>query len=136
MSGRVPASDGSWSGTGINVSFRWVKQHVSSCPFFRTGVACCLPTCAQGLSVPVTLDYGVGFGVFGAFWLLLGVLYIWGLLVFLASLLCTKLGLFWGASNWARPLGVVWLGRSLSNLVGECLAAHKIAWSFFRFVGI
>ena len=37
----------------INITFRWVKQHVASCPLFRAGVACCLPTCAQGSSVPV-----------------------------------------------------------------------------------
>ena len=37
----------------INITFRWVKQHVSSCPMFKAGVACCLPTCAQGSSVPV-----------------------------------------------------------------------------------
>ena len=49
----------------INVTFRWVKQHVSSCPLFRTGVACCLPTCAKGLSVPVTGN--VGNSVLGAF---------------------------------------------------------------------
>ena len=37
----------------INIAFRWVKQHVSHCPSFKAGVACCLPTCAQGSSVPV-----------------------------------------------------------------------------------
>ena len=37
----------------INGTFRWVKQHVSSCPLFNAGVACCLPTCAQGSSVLV-----------------------------------------------------------------------------------
>ena len=37
----------------INITFRWVKQHVSHCPLFKTGVACCLPKCAQGSSVPV-----------------------------------------------------------------------------------
>ena len=47
----------------INVTCRWVKQHVSSCPLFKAGVACCLPTCAQGSSV---LD--MGNAVFGAFW--------------------------------------------------------------------
>ena len=48
----------------INVTFRWVKQHVFSCPLLRTEVAFCLPTCAQGLSVPVvgnvTLDVFLG----------------------------------------------------------------------------
>ena len=42
----------------INITFCWIKQHVSSCPLFRTGVACCLPTCAQGLSVPDTGNFG------------------------------------------------------------------------------
>ena len=56
----------------INVTFRWVKQHVSSCPLFKAGVACCLPTCAQGSSVSVT--FFLGNGVLGAFWLLLGAL--------------------------------------------------------------
>ena len=37
----------------INITFRWVKQHVSSCLLLKAGVACCLPTCAQGSSVPV-----------------------------------------------------------------------------------
>ena len=37
----------------INITFRWVKQHVSSCPLLKAGVACCLPTCAKGSSVPV-----------------------------------------------------------------------------------
>ena len=55
----------------INITFRWIKQHVSSCPLFRTGVACCLPTCAQGLSAPVMGNSGNG--------IFLG---------FLASLLC------------------------------------------------
>ena len=31
----------------INITFRWVKQHVSSCPLLKAGVACCLPTCAK-----------------------------------------------------------------------------------------
>ena len=70
----------------IYVTFRRIRQHVASCPFLRTGVACCLPTCAQGSSVPNTgnLDpllllirccYGVC--AFLGFWVLLGVLCIW-----------------------------------------------------------
>ena len=31
----------------INVTFRWIWQHTTSCPL-RAGVVCCLPTCAQG----------------------------------------------------------------------------------------
>ena len=37
----------------VNITFRWVKQHVSSCPLLKPGAACCLPTCAKGSSVPV-----------------------------------------------------------------------------------
>ena len=62
----------------INITFRWVKQHVASCPLFKAGVACCLPTCAQGSSVPVMGN--VSDGAFWVFWFLLSVLCIWGVL--------------------------------------------------------
>ena len=52
----LPRTDPGREQEWINVTFRWVKQHVSSCPLFRTGVACCLASCAQGLSAPVTGD--------------------------------------------------------------------------------
>ena len=38
----------------INITFRWVKQHVASCSFLRTGEACCLPTCARVFSLSGT----------------------------------------------------------------------------------
>ena len=62
----------------INVTFRWVKQHASSCPLLKAGVACCLPTCAQGSSVPVVEN--ASSGIFWVLWFLLGVLCIWRLL--------------------------------------------------------
>ena len=93
----------------INITFRWIKQHVSSCLLFRTGVACCLPTCAQGLSVPVMGNSG--YGIFWVFWLLSCVLCAGGVLALLASLLHTRLGLLWCASCWTRLFGVVqWEG--------------------------
>ena len=58
----------------INVTFRWIKQHVASCSFLKAGVACCLPTYAQGSSVSVTGFVGNG-GVW-AFCVFLGVLCI------------------------------------------------------------
>ena len=67
----------------INITFRWVKQHVSSCPLFKAGVACCLPTCAKGSSVPVMEN--ASSGIFWVFWFLLGVLCIWGVLAWLVS---------------------------------------------------
>ena len=76
----------------INVTFRWIRQHVVFCPFSRTGVACCLPTCAQDSSVAVT-EF-VGKSAFWVFWVLLGILCIWeegegvlALLVFFSSCL-------------------------------------------------
>ena len=66
----------------INITFRWVKQHVASCSFLRTGVTCCLPTCARGFSFSDTVI--VGIGSFWAFWLLLGTLCILGVLVFIS----------------------------------------------------
>ena len=60
----------------IDITFRWVKQHVSSCPFLKAGVACCLPTCAKGSSVPVMVNFVNT--VLGVLWFLLGVLCIWG----------------------------------------------------------
>ena len=51
----------------INIPFRWVKQHVPSCPLFKAGVACCLPTCAQGSS-----DLVMGNATNGVFWWFFG----------------------------------------------------------------
>ena len=92
----------------INITFRWVKQHVAFCPLFKAGVACCLPTCASN-------------GVFWVFWFLLGVLCIWGVLALLVSLLCTRLGLLRCASCWTSRLGRVRWGHYLCNLWGEHL---------------
>ena len=120
----------------INITFRWVKQHVSSCTLFR---ACCLPTCAQGLSVPVTGDFGFGFGDFWAIWLLPGVLYMWGLLVFFwPPYHVQNLGYF-GAPRTGHALWAL-LGRDITFL-----SSWKHAWQliklhiifvFFRFMGI
>ena len=41
----------------INITFRWVKQHVASCSSLRTGVACCLPYVCEGFFF---FWYGVG----------------------------------------------------------------------------
>ena len=88
----------------INITFRWVKQHVASCSFLRTGVTCCLPTCARGFSFSDTEI--VEIGSFWAFWLLLGTLCILGVLVLLVyTLVCTKFGFQRCALYWTRPVG-------------------------------
>ena len=70
-----------------DVTFQWIKQNVASCLFLRTGVASCLPTCAQGSSVSATELVGKG-----AAWgllVLVGVLLIWEVLALLIySLVC------------------------------------------------
>ena len=116
----------------INLTFRWVKQHASSCPLFRAGVACCLPTCVQGCSSPVNADCGVWVGIFWVLWFLLGVLCTWGVLALLSSLLCTGLGFFRKASCWTRPLGGGRLGHYIFNLWGEYFKIHKIACMLFE----
>ena len=88
----------------INITFRWVKQHVASCSFLRTGVTCCLPTCARVLSFSDTEI--VEIGSFWAFWLLLGTLCILEVLVLLVyTLVCTKFGFQRCALYWTRPVG-------------------------------
>ena len=102
----------------INVTFRWIKQHAFSCPLLNAGVACCLPTCAQGSSVPNTGN--LGFGLFWAFGFLLCVLCIWGVLVLLVPPCCVQvLGLLRCASCWTRPLGGGRWGHYLCNLWEE-----------------
>ena len=115
----------------INVTFRWIKQHAPSCSFLRAGVVCCLPTCAQGSSVPVTGM--VGDGSFGAFWVLLGALCIWGVLAWLVyPSVCTWLGLQRCTFCWTRPLGGGRWRRYLCNLWGVFWTAHKTAKYLFE----
>ena len=88
-----------------------ILSWMANCPL-RTGVVCCLPTFAQGSSAAVTRV--MGYGAFLAFWVLLGVLCIWGALALLVYLLvCTGLGLRRCAYRWTRPLGGGRWGHSL-----------------------
>ena len=115
-----PGSDQEW----INITFRWIKQHVASCSFLRTGVACCLPTCARGFSLSGTEL--VEKGGFRAFWLLFGALCILGVLALLViSLVCTRLGCQRCASCCTRPVGGVWWRHYLCYTWGVCWVAQK-----------
>ena len=64
------------------------------------------------------------------FLFLLGVLCFWGVLVFLGSLSCTRLGLHWCASCWTRPLGGGRCGHYLCDLQGEYLKIHNTAYNY------
>ena len=81
----------------INITFRWVEQHVSSWH----------AVCQRVRRVHQFLLWGMLFMAFFflVFWFLLGVLCIWGVLAWLVSLFCTRLGLLRCASCWTRPLG-------------------------------
>ena len=69
----------------------------------------------------------MSFFFFLFFWFLLGVLCIWGVLAWLVSLLCTRLGLHRCASCWTRPLGGGRWRHYLCNLWRDFLKIHKIA---------
>ena len=124
MPRRVPSLHGL-----CNVTFRWIKQHASSCRFLKAGIACCLPTCAQGSSVPNTVNLG-----FGGFWTFMFLFSALCILVVLALLvytqLCTRLGSLWCASCWARPLGVLQWWHYLCDLWTANVAAHITATHF------
>ena len=113
----------------INVTFRWIKQHVATSPFLRTGVECCLPTCAQGSSVSVSELVGKG-----AAWgllVLLVVLLILGVLALLNyPLVCVEPGQRRRAYHWTRSLGGVRRGHCLRGslgvhqITGKCAMCH------------
>ena len=46
-------------GPRVNLTYRWVAQHTSSCPLAGE-VGCLLPTCVQGLVVPSSRWLGKG----------------------------------------------------------------------------
>ena len=93
-------------------------------------MACCLPTCAQGSSVPVTENVGSGV-----------------VLDFLASRQCLVhmllVSSFFVYKAWVtsvcllldRPFRRRSVGHHLCDLWGEYLAAHKLPVSFVGFMG-
>ena len=113
----------------INITFRFVKQYASSCPLLKAGVACCLPACAKGSSVPVLGNTVNGFLFF--FFVSSWCLVCLGVLVLLAAFVRTRLGFLWCASCWTRLSGVVQWGHYFCNHWRECQAAHKIACFHF-----
>ena len=64
-------------GSRVNLTFRWVAQHIASCPLAGV-VGCVLPSCVQGLAEPDSRGLGVeGENKWISFWglvLLLSVL--------------------------------------------------------------
>ena len=54
-------------GERIDLTYRWIKQHDPGCVSATTGVLCCLPSCAEGLSVHRTPE-GLWEGFFPLVW--------------------------------------------------------------------
>ena len=108
----------------INVTFRWVKQHVSSCLLFKDRSGMLFANVGAGF---IRSCYGECclWRFLGFFWFLIGALCIWGVLVLLVLLLCTRLGFFRFASCWTRPLGGGRWGHYRCDLWGEYLTVHK-----------
>ena len=131
MPGRVPSSDGTLVGNRIGLTLRSVGSN-SMFP-----LVLCLrqgwhAVCQRVRRVHQFLLWGMLFMrfFFLVFWFLLGVLCIWGVLAWLVSLLCTRLGLLRCASCWTRPLGGGRWGHYLCNLWGEYLKIHKTAYMY------
>ena len=91
----------------INVTFSSIRQHATSCSLLRTGLACSLPTCAQGSSVP--FPELVENGACWAFWVLLGILCLWRVPALLVYPSCLQdlgyagvlvAGHFFGGGRW------------------------------------
>ena len=113
----------------INVTFRWIRQHTTSCPL-RAGVVCCLPTCAQGSSGTVMGNWG--FSAFWVLWGLLGVLCVWVMLVLLVlSLMFTGFGLRRGFVRWTRLFGGIRRVHFLRDSGGVFWITQKSAVVFY-----
>ena len=46
------STDSRLDGERVNITYRWVKNHLPQCPV-GAGVVCCLPACVRGSSVSV-----------------------------------------------------------------------------------
>ena len=62
-------------GERINLTYRWIKRHDPGCVSATAGVLCCLPSCAEGLSVHRTPG-GLGEGFFPWIGLVLALLVV------------------------------------------------------------
>ena len=123
----------------INITFRWIKQHVASCSSLTTGVACCLPTCARVFSFSGTEI--VGKGSFLSFWLLLGILCILGVLALLVITLCVQGLGFKDMPSTGHALGAEVGWGIIFVTPGELAGQHKKLlvmifvdfWCFYNF---
>ena len=65
-------------GPRVNITYRWVAQHIASCPLAGV-VGCVLPTCAQGLAEPSSRWLGEGENKWSSSW---GLVLLLSILVF------------------------------------------------------
>ena len=89
-------------GERVNVTFRWIRNHLPQCPL-GAGVVCCLPTSVQGS--PFLAGAGFlwsGFFLAALVWVLLG-----GVFLLIARLLFTGSGRRVRFCFWARSLDAV-----------------------------
>ena len=118
----------------INVTFRWMRQHTTSCPL-GAGVLCCLPTCAQGLSASVMVNW-----VFSTYWVLWEV--PWSLACMgdansaVLSLIFTGLGLRRCAFRWTCLFGGGRREHYLRDRRGASWITQKGACLFVSMVGL
>ena len=103
-------------GPRVNLTFRWVAQHIASCPLAGV-VGCVLPSCVQGLAEPGPRGDGSGENKWV---LLLGVILL--LIILVLSL--------WGST---RVISRGWLRHSCWR--SSCPAVHFPSRGPARWVG-
>ena len=113
-------------GHRVNLTFRWVAQHMASCPL-AGAVGCVLPSCVQGLAEPGPRGEWSGENKWSSSWSLVLLLLILVSVLLIGTLINIRRGhRQWSASillGGALPLS----GRrpaGLGNGVGHC---HDVA---------
>ena len=118
-------------GERVNITFRWIRNHVPRCPL-AAGVVCCLPTCAKGSLVSSNTELFLR----GLLSVVLLALLGWGFFLLIAlfspwlELRCQALRCYW-LSCWVR-CGPRW--RSFGqNSEGKQLGwlDSETSWSFW-----
>ena len=102
------STDPRLDGERVNITFRWLKNHVPQCPL-DAGVVCCLPTCAKGLPVSVHA------GLEGLVW------YSGGILWFLLGMGLMLLAFLALVGLWHRKSRYFWV-KLLCSHQGACLS--------------